>query len=274
MKTVQRIFLIIVIAVGLLSLVFIFWFRDRYVVPIITYHHVGVPSDKSLYLNTVSTNSFERQMRFLKKHRYTVISFSDLVEGLSKGRLFQRDTVVVQFDDGYDNNYTNAFPVLKKYEFPAMVFLVSDFIGVKPGFLTWDQVKEMEGHGFLAGAHTRHHLYLPHLSVEELRDEIAGSKRIIEEHLGHKVDYFAYPNGGFNVPAKEIAKEVGFKAAVTTNRGKDRFNKDFYEMKRIRIKDSDGDFALWFKLSGYYNLFRGFKSGGCELGDSACVAKD
>ncbi len=263
MRLAKQIFFVSIILLGIIGLGFTFWLRDRYVVPILTYHHIGEPSEKHLILNTVSAESFEKQMRFLEKNGYVVISTKDLVHGIKKGRLFRRNTVVIQFDDGYEDNYTYAFPILKKYDFPAMVFLISDYVG-KPGFLTWEQVKEMEDNDVKAGAHTRNHAYLPDLPEDQIREEIAGSKRVIEEHLGHPVDYLAYPTGGFNVPAKRIAKEAGFKAAMTTNRGKDKFNEDLYELKRIRVKNSDMDFGgvpLWAKLSGYYNLFRKTKEG-------------
>jgi len=240
-----------------------FWVRDRYVVPILTYHHVGIPSGK-WRLNTVSENSFEYQMDFLKRHGFEVISFDDLVEGIKKGHEFARNTVVLQFDDGYEDNYIYAFPVLKKYDFPAMVFLVSDKIGT-PGFLNWDQVKEMEKYNFLAGAHTRHHAFLPKLSLAQAQDEIAGSKKVIEDHLGHGIDYFCYPTGGFSPDIKRLVKEAGFKAAVTTNRGKDRFNVDLYELKRIHMSNLDYQYSgliMWCKCSGYYNLFRHFKKSG------------
>ncbi len=235
-------------------LIFTFWMRGRYVGPVMTYHHVSdVASGGSL--NNVTPRAFAWQMKFLKKHRYNVISFDDLVDGLKKGHVFARDTVVIHFDDGYEDNYTNAFPWLKKYHFPAMEFLVSDKVGT-PGFLTWDQVREMDAQGFKAGAHTRHHVYLPDVSPDVVRDEIFGSKKIIEEHLGHRIDYFCYPSGGFTEQVQGVVQEAGFKAAVTTNRGQDRLNRDLFAFKRIRMKNKDNALTLWAKLSGYYNFFR------------------
>ncbi len=249
------------LVIGSISLTF--WVRDRYVVPILTYHHVGIPSGK-WRLNTVSSKSFEYQMNFMKRHGFQVISFDDLVEGIKKGHVFTRNTVVLQFDDGYEDNYKNAFPILKKYGFPAMEFLISDTVGVSD-FLTWDQVKEMEKYNFLAGAHTRHHAYLPKVSEIQAKDEIAGSKKVIEDHLGHSIDYFCYPSGGFTEEVKGLVKEAGYKAAVTTNRGKDRFNVDLYELKRIHMNNTDDRYSgliLWAKLSGYYNLLRQFRNEG------------
>lgn len=254
-------FLIIVSSIGYAN-----WLRDRYVVPILTYHHVGVPSGM-WRLNTVSERSFEYQMNFLKRHGFHVIDFNDLVTGIKEGQEFARDTVVLQFDDGYEDNYKYAFPVLKKYGFPATIFLISDKVG-DPDFLTWDQVKEMEKYNIKAGAHTRHHVYLPRVSGAQAQDEIAGSKKVIEDHLGHSINFFAYPSGGFTPEDKQILRDAGYKAAVTTNRGKDKFNYDLYELKRIHMNNTDDQYSglvLWFKLSGYYNLFRHSKSGGGEM---------
>lgn len=262
-KTLISIAVAALVAVGAMAA----WVNSRYAVPILTYHHVG---EGSAPLNNVSAASFAQQMDFLHRHGYRVIPFSELVEIIEKGKSLPRRTVVIQFDDGFADNYTNAFPILKQHGFPATVFLISDSVGT-PGFVTWDQAREMDAHGFRVGAHTRHHAYLPGVSPEQVKDEIIGSKRIIEENLGHRIEHFAYPSGGFTNAAKVIAKEAGFTAAVTTNRGWDKHNRDLYELKRIRVKDSDGTIALWAKLSGYYNVFRKCRHGGLPEGTQTVV---
>jgi peptidoglycan/xylan/chitin deacetylase (PgdA/CDA1 family) len=126
-------------------------------------------------------------------------------------------------------------------------------------------MKEMEKYNIVAGAHTRHHVYLPKASGTEAQDEIAGSKKVIEDHLGHSIDYFCYPSGGFTADIKRLVMDAGYKAAVTTNRGKGKYNVDLYELKRIHMNNTDDEYSglvLWFKLSGYYNLFRHFKHAG------------
>jgi peptidoglycan/xylan/chitin deacetylase (PgdA/CDA1 family) len=234
------------------------WLRRHYVVPILTYHHVGSPKDKQENLNIVSVSSFEKQMAFLKRAGFRIISFDELVEGLKKGRDFYRRSVVIHFDDGYDNNYTNAYPILKKNQFPAMVFLIANRVG-KPGYLTWSQVKEMDQQGVMAGSHTSNHSYLPQTDLESARKEIFGSKLDIEKQLGRSVPYFAYPVGGYTKSMVQLVKEAGYQAAVTTNRGADRFNRDLFTMNRIRMKESDYKYLgiiLLAKCSGYYNLMR------------------
>lgn len=258
-----------VAALAVSLLVFVVWIQGRYVVPILMYHQVTQSVEESQSLNNVPPEAFAQQMQYLKDHKYKVISFEEFVEGVKAGRNFARNSVVIQFDDGYEDNYTQAFPILRGHGFPAIVFIVSDKVGI-PGYLTWKQIKEMDANGFTAGAHTRTHAYLPELTLEEAEDEIAGSKKTIEDRLGRSIDFFTYPVGGFTDQVQDIVKRAGFKAAATTNRGRDPLNRDLFELNRIRIKGSDKDFKLWAKLSGYYNVFRRPK---CSAGGH-CVKLD
>ncbi len=239
---------------------FAFYIRDKYTVPILMYHQVDACGTSKCPLNIVSPEAFDRQMKFLKKNNYQVISLDDLIQGIAKGVLFNRRSVVITFDDGYADNYTTAFPVLKRYDFPALVFVVSDFVG-KPGYVTWDNLKEMQGSGFVTGSHTRNHLYLPEVKDHtRLVDEIVTSKKILEDNIGREIDYFSYPSGGYSEEIKDIVKSAKYKGACATNRGYDRFNTSRYELKRVRMNDTDSNLVMLAKVSGYYNLFRDFKS--------------
>ena len=234
--------------------VFFYWLSGQYVVPIMMYHNVNYTQEARA--NTVSPENFERHMAYLKTHGFQVISFNDFVSRINAGGPIPKKSVVITFDDGYEDNYQYAFKILKKYGFPAIVFLPSDFVNTR-GYMTWEQIKEMRESGITIGSHTRRHIYLPDLPMEEMREEIKGSKSILERQLGVTVDYFAYPIGGFSEQIKQMVREAGYKAAAATNRGYDRFNRDVFELKRIRFSDKDNrsDY-LWMKLSGYYNLFR------------------
>lgn len=239
---------------------FAFYVRDKYTVPILMYHQIESCGGSECPLNVVSPESFERQMNYIKQHGYQVISLDDFVQGVGKGMLFNRYTVIITFDDGYLDNYTKAFPVLQKYDFPATVFVISDFVG-KPRYVTWDQLRQMQEAGFVSGSHTRQHMYLPDIKNHALLvDEIVTSKQILEDNLKRPVDYFSYPSGGYSEEIKDIVKNAKYKAACATNRGFDRFNTSRYELKRIRVNDRDTNIVMWAKLSGYYNLFRDLKN--------------
>lgn len=252
------------------ALTFLAWALPQRVTPILAYHHINY-SNVHVNLpkaNTVTPENFERHMAYLKKHRYHVISLHELVESIKNKRPIPKKSVVITFDDGYDDNYTYAYPVLKEYGFPATIFVLPDLVD-QEGYLTLDQMKEMIQNGIEIGSHTSTHAYLPDLSGEKLMEEIVHSKQKLEAMLHREAGYFAYPSGGFSGEIKRIVREAGYLAACTTNRGYDRMNRDVYELKRIRPTDKDRrDVSLWAKFSGYYNLFRKAKDP-C----SACSAK-
>jgi peptidoglycan/xylan/chitin deacetylase (PgdA/CDA1 family) len=254
MHRLRKILVTLGVVLGLAACGFVFWLPGRYVVPIIMYHQVTYTEVSQP--NWVNPENFEWQMAYLKNQGYHVIRLSDLVDATVAGRRLPVKSVVITFDDGYENNYTNAFKVLKKYGFPATIFVASDKVGQK-GRLTWGQMKEMMASGIDIGSHTRTEMYLPDASVEQQREEIEISKNVLETNLGKTVEHFAYPIGGFSGTIKEIVRNAGYASACTTNRGYDRTNRDVYELNRIRFSDKDNRWDyLWIKLSGYYNLFR------------------
>jgi peptidoglycan/xylan/chitin deacetylase (PgdA/CDA1 family) len=207
----------------------------------------------------VSPENFAKQMEYIKKKGYEVITLDELAGSIKNKQRLKKNKVVITFDDGYQNNFKYAYPVLKRLGFPATIFLISDFTGREKRFLNWDEVRIMSKNNISFGAHTKSHFYLGSFMDEgAAREEIAGPKKRIEQETGAAVDYFCYPTGGFNERVKEIVKESGYKGACTTNRGFANFNRDIYELKRIKVTNSDlrRTFSFWMKLSGYYNLIR------------------
>ena len=230
------------------------WLYPQYTVPIMMYHNVDYVRTPGP--NAITPKNFERHMHFLKQHGYQVISLDELVEGIKSGRPFFRKSVVITFDDGSIDNYTQAFKILKRYDFPATIFVISDLVG-RDGYVTWEQLNEMHSFDIFAGSHTKTHAYLPGTPIEKKELEIVESKKMIEDRLKRQVAYISYPSGGFDEDVKSLVKKAGYKGACTTNRGHQHLNKDIYELKRIRFSDKDDcDLYLWIKLSGYYNLFR------------------
>lgn len=259
MRHFKRFCLLPVAVVIVITAAYFFLLAPRYSVPILMYHYFSAGADQPKDLRVVSEESFQEQMAYLKKHKYNVISFDALAQGLKQGKVFPQGTVVITMDDGDRTDYMYAYPILKKYGFPAIIFLCSDFIDQNdPQFLTWDQVREMTQNGMSFGAHTRRHMYLPNITDKALLwEEITGSKKAIEKEIGQPVDYFSYPIGGFREDIKTMVKKAGYKAAVTTNRGIDLSNiRDSYELHRVSVRNGDVSWRLWGKLSGYYNAFR------------------
>ncbi|MFA5088712.1 MAG: polysaccharide deacetylase family protein [Candidatus Omnitrophota bacterium] len=258
MKRIYRIIGFLAVILLLLAGALFCWLSDKYTVPIMMYHNVN--SVVNPIAPTVSPEYFRRHMEFLKRNHYRVISLDEFVEAMSSGKRLPRKSVVITFDDGYEDNYIFALPVLREHHFPATIFVPPAKIG-QEGRLTWAQLREMVGQDVTIGSHTFHERYLPHLPYDNQREEIFESKRILEEKLGVAVNYLSYPIGGFNDKIKQDVRDAGYKAACSTNRGSNRFNRDLYELNRIRFGDPDNSgIILRVKLSGYYNLFRKYKS--------------
>jgi len=210
-------------------------------VPILMYHNIGYEQGSFF----VSPENFAKQMEYIKEHGYEVITLDELVENIKSKKPLKKNKVVITFDDGYKDSLKYAYPVLKKYGFPATIFLVADFTGkyftgTGKEFLSWDDVIFMSKNGVSFGAHTKTHFELGEPWDEGLAiEEITGSKKIIEQRIGLPVDYFCYPSGAFCEKAKKAVADAGYKGAVTTNRGSVSFNKDVYELKRIKMTNSD-----------------------------------
>jgi peptidoglycan/xylan/chitin deacetylase (PgdA/CDA1 family) len=260
MRIFKRSLILTAAAAAFLFTFYVFWLSPRYTVPVLMYHRFGY-EQSTLF---VTPENFRKQMGYLKRKGCDVISLDELVEGIQTGRKFKHNTVAITVDDGYEDNYIHAYPVLKENNFPAAIFIIADHIGVVKGFLTWEEVSQMLKNRITFGAHTKTDVYVPSLADDaSLWEETAGAKKLIEDKIGVRVNFFCYPTGGFTERAKEVLKKAGYKAAFTTNRGFADFNKDLYELKRVKITNSDMNkpFSFAAKLSGYYNLFRSKKAG-------------
>lgn len=246
-------------SVFILPIVFYFsWLSPKYAVPILMYHNIGYEKGGSF----VTPDNFTRQMEYIKKNNYEIITLDELVKSIKNKERLKKNKVVITFDDGYKDNFEYAYPVLKKSGFPCTIFLITGLIGNKKGFLNWDEVIAMSKDGISFGGHTKTHLYLGSVRDKETAmEEIAGSKKAIEQKTGIAVNYFSYPIGGFNDVVEETVIEAGYKGACATNRGQDVFNNNIYELKRIKVTNSDTTkpFSFWAKMSGYYNLFKSRK---------------
>lgn len=203
---------------------------------ILMYHAI---SDDGRFFS-VSTEDFRKQMKYLFDNKYNVISLEEMVENLSR-KTMPKKTIVLTFDDGYQNSFLTAFPILKKYDFQASIFLTTRSIGkVKEGgvigMLDWEEVKKMDGSGLIDfEPHTVTHPKLTSLKTKEIENEIIESKEKIEKELQKKCKYFAYPKGKYNAGIKEAVKDAGFKAAFTVEKGVITLESDFFSLKRNSV---------------------------------------
>lgn len=218
---------------------------------VLMYHRVGYPEGASPGL-FVSPQVFERQMEFLRSHNYHVLPLSDVVARVKNGEKLPMNTVVITFDDGYLDNFTYAFPVLKKMDFPAAIFMITDNIN-RTNWLSEEDLRILADSGVTIGSHTLSHAFLPPLSREDMEKEIAGSKVKLEAVLGRPVTLFSYPAGGVSDAVEDVVKEAGYEGAVTTNyKSADH---DPFAIRRVKVSDAHGNlFNFWAKASGFYHV--------------------
>ncbi|MFC1633559.1 polysaccharide deacetylase family protein [Planctomycetota bacterium] len=173
-----------------------------------------------------------------------------MAQHIQNGTSLPSKAIAVTLDDGYRDNYENAYPVLKEYNIPATVFLTTGFIGTgkiprwekghytdeKTLMLSWKQVREMSDSGISFGSHTLTHPFLARIPRMQVEKEIHLSKDIIEQQIGKSVTTFAYPSGNFNFDVKAIVKEAGYSAAVSTIAGYNSAHDDVHALKRNVIQ--------------------------------------
>lgn len=218
-------------------------------VPVLNYHMVG-----TLYhALCVTPSEFDEQMAYLAEKGYHTISPDDLIAYLKEGKQLPTNPILITFDDGYVDNYQNAYPILKKYGFTATIFLVTGKISQDPGFLTWEQVREMKAQGFSFGSHTVNHapLNLNKLTPEEIRQELLESREQMKKELGEFPTAFAYPTGARSLEIQELVKSCGYDAAFTIRYGEAGTGSNLYALERIPIFKSEKTFrSFYFRLNG------------------------
>ncbi len=184
-------------------------------IPVIMYHDITGSKDVSW---DVTPEELERHFRTLQEGGYTPITMDHLVRHLRTGAQLPEKPVLLTFDDNYVGQYEYAFPLLKKYNYPAVWSVHTRFVGTggKKPKATWDQLREMQSSGLITVAsHTVNHLNLSTLKEAEITKEVTESKKVLEKELGVKIDYFTYPEGDFTDAAREYIQKAGYKAALS-----------------------------------------------------------
>ena len=209
-------------------------------------------------LFTVKPLNFDRQMAYLYKHRYNVISLADLIGRLRKREALPDRTVCLTFDDGFADNYFNVLPVLKKYNFPATIFLLTGYMGKELdnsqkfpiAIMSEAQAKEMANSGLIEfGSHTDTHSRLEAISNEDFTKELETSRIKIERITGNEWRFFAYPRGFFRKDIIGILKSRNIEAALTVQEGLIGKDDDVFLLKRNFINRETGLAQFYAKIS-------------------------
>lgn len=224
-------------------------------VPVIVYHgvrpnYLGETADVKRY--TVEPDTLDHELAYLHDNNYHVIALSALSKYFDEGVPIPEKPIVLTFDDGWKNQYTYAYPILKKYGFTATFFIFTNAIGHK-NFMTWDQIKEIDASGMTIGGHTKTHPYLTGITDPiALEKEINGGKKIIEEHLGHPIETFAYPFGLYNASTTEAVRKAGYRIARTSKPGLWHTNKDLLELRALYDQNSNILFSKFIATSAQF----------------------
>ena len=212
-----------------------------------------------------SPDVFTKHLKYLRDHNYSVVNLTDIRKLFcSDSRSISRP-VVITFDDGYQDFYIEAFPILQKYNFPATVFLPTGFIdnnGLKlkqREHLHWSEVRTLFRDGITFGSHTVTHPQLNTLKEDEIEHEIKRSKEMIEDKLGQSINTFSYPfkfpeaNGRFVRLLRNLLQKYAYTHGVSTRIGTTAKNDDSYFMKRVPINSLDDLSFFKAKLEGGYD---------------------
>lgn len=206
-------------------------------VPILLYHYVEYVQDKSDTIRqslNIQPHTFEQQVKTLQDANYSFMTVGELGEVLNGEKKLPKKPVILTFDDGYRDFFTDVFPILKKYKIKATEYVVSGFIG-KPNYMFSEQIEEISRSGLVEiGAHTVHHVSLAYKLLPVVQFEVQKSKSDLERSYGIRVVSFAYPNGSFDETSIRIVKDAGYTSAVSTVPGIDQSQNNRFFLYRLR----------------------------------------
>lgn len=236
---------------------------NRKPIPILVYHQIAEAPPKgspfrSLY---VAPAAFARQMEWLKRLGYTGLSMSALMPYL-KGEKAGK-VIGITFDDGYQNNLIHALPALRKQGFSSTCYAVSGLLGqtnvwdeavgiAQTPLMTADELRQWMAGGQEVGSHTHRHLDLTKAEDAVAQAEIARGKSALEAVLGHTADQFCYPYGSYAPAHADMAKELGFVAATTTQRSRCHAGMDLLRLPRVPVLRSTRLPVFWLKIATGY----------------------
>jgi peptidoglycan/xylan/chitin deacetylase (PgdA/CDA1 family) len=235
------------------------WQRLTQGVPILMYHAFGRNGETaSRYVLPI--RKFSVQMWLLKRLNYHVISLEEYLKFLSDSHLPPERSIIITIDDGYKDNYSLAYAVLKRFGFQATIFLVSHHLGktnqwdknsVLTGRVLVDQreAKEMQRDAISFGSHTCTHPFLTKLSEQKIQEEICQSKVDLEQSIGIPIRLFSYPYGDYDPKVAAAVQGAGFEAACTTDLGLNMLQTSVFILHRTEIF---GTYSVWRFLRAVY----------------------
>ena len=198
-------------------------------IPVLMYHKLGYEKDNDAVL---APKNFEEQMKLLHDKGYHTLTMEQLYAYVTEGKAVPVKPVVITFDDGYKDTYTIAYPILKKYNFHATLFINPSNIGER---LTWDELKEMQAGGMTISNHSYYHKHLAQMSPEEALMNISKGQEILNAQMGIENPWFCYPYGSYNKVVIGYVQDQGMKMAMAMSPGWAHKGDNPYKIDRVWI---------------------------------------
>lgn len=221
-------------------------------VPILMYHYVSElpPDADGIRIGlTVLPNVFAQHIDYLKQENYSTISLYEMNEALEFGTPLPPKPVILTFDDGHIDHYTNVFPILQNAGFTGTFFIATQFVdNNRPEYMSWSQIQEMAMAGMSMEAHTKTHSDLRLRSYDFLVYEIVGSMESLDFHTGIQPRMFAYPVGRYDADTLAVVDSTSILRAVTTQPGSYHTTDNRLEVSRLRISNETGVPGLAYLL--------------------------
>jgi peptidoglycan/xylan/chitin deacetylase (PgdA/CDA1 family) len=183
-------------------------------IPIVMYHSIGYDKGNTA---RVTKENFKEQMKYLRDNGYVTLTLNDAYDFFIDNKPVPEKSIILTFDDGYVDNYVEALPILKEFEFKATIFVITSLVDKVPDYMSSKQLKEMQDSGMDIESHTANHEHLKELTYEKQVITLQDSKDFLEKILNKEIQYLAYPFGEYSKETLKAATQVGYKMAITTD---------------------------------------------------------
>ena len=209
---------------------------NEVIVPILLYHHIGfsLQSDNVYY---VSPDVFDKQMNLLYQWGYQTISVELLAKAIKEGAELPPKPILLTFDDGSETIYERALPIMQRYKFTGVSYIVRNYVGIT-GYMNTDQIRALYASGWEVGSHSLSHTDLT-AHPDRQMDEIVESRRRLESLLGIPVLSFAYPFGAYDSDSLHYVHQAGYVAAMGLGNESLQGNKNLFYLYRQAVKGSE-----------------------------------